>query len=295
MREKWSTRGRITSHLCSSERSSSGLGGSASSELRHGVTFNLARDTDTAFSGGSALNATMRSMVAAFNTNTAAGFGCLGWVLVDMIRYKGKFSLIGACEGVIAGLVGITPAAGYVSPWMAGLIGFLTGAIVACFKKVNEWLRIDDGLEVFKLHGIGGIVGSFLTGIFAQSWVSALDGATLAPGGIDGVGVQVGKQVSRTSRSDLAHAATDSSIQLAEICAIGAWSFTVTCILLLPFKYIPFLKLRISEEKEREGLDRHQFIEGEQIGDWSFFEETRVTHGVPTACRVIVSKGWKSR
>ena len=64
-------------------------------------------------SGGSALNATVRSMYAAFNTNVAASTGAIGWVLVDYIRTKGKFSVVGACEGVIAGLVGITPAAGY--------------------------------------------------------------------------------------------------------------------------------------------------------------------------------------
>lgn len=102
-------------------------------------------------------------MIAAFNTNTAAGFGAIGWVLVDMCRNKGKFSLVGACEGVIAGLVGITPAAGYVSPWLAGLIGFLTAVIVALCDKVNDLLRIDDGLEVFKLHALGGMLGSFFT------------------------------------------------------------------------------------------------------------------------------------
>jgi Amt family ammonium transporter len=79
------------------------------------------------FNGGSALNASIRSMFAAFNTNTAASFGVLGWVLVDYIRTKGHFSVVGACSGAIAGLVGITPCAGYVSLWIAALIGFLTG------------------------------------------------------------------------------------------------------------------------------------------------------------------------
>jgi len=68
-------------------------------------------------------------MMAAFNTNAAAGAGVLGWVLVDYIKHKGKFSVVGACEGAIAGLVGITPAAGYVSPWIAALIGFLTAIV----------------------------------------------------------------------------------------------------------------------------------------------------------------------
>ncbi|KAK4617827.1 Ammonium transporter 1 [Fulvia fulva] len=216
------------------------------------------------FNGGSALNATMRSMYAAFNTNVAASTGVLGWVTVDYIRTGGKFSVVGACEGAIAGLVGITPAAGYVSFWLAAVIGFVTAAICASLQKLNDWLNIDEGLEVFKLHGVGGMVGSFLTGIFADQTISALDGGTLAPGGINGNGVQVGKQ-------------------FAEITAIGSYSFVVTCILLLILKYIPGMHLRVSEEAEMRGLDLDQFCD-EQIGDWEFFEHQEakiVTHGVP--------------
>jgi Amt family ammonium transporter len=81
--------------------------------------------------GGSTLNASMRAMLAAFNTNTAACTGVLGWVLVDYIKHRGKLSVVGACEGAIAGLVGITPAAGFVSVWLAAVIGFLTSVICA--------------------------------------------------------------------------------------------------------------------------------------------------------------------
>lgn len=91
----------------------------------------------------------------------------LGWVTVDYIRHR-KFSVVGACEGAIAGLVGITPAAGYVGVWPAAAIGFITAAVCALLQDLNEWLHLDEGLEVFKLHGIGGMVGSFLTGIFAS-------------------------------------------------------------------------------------------------------------------------------
>jgi Amt family ammonium transporter len=90
-------------------------------------------------------------------------------VLVDFIRHKGKFSVVGACEGAIAGLVGITPAAGYVSVWLAAVIGFLTAIVCALCDNVNDWLHIDEGMDVFKLHGIGGMIGSFLTGLFATS------------------------------------------------------------------------------------------------------------------------------
>jgi Amt family ammonium transporter len=156
-----------------------------------------------------------------------------------------------------AGLVGITPAAGFVSPWIAALIGFLTSVCCALVQDVNKWIGIDEGMDVFKLHGIGGMIGSILTGIFAQSWVSALDGATQAPGGIDGNGVQVGKQ-------------------FAEITSISAYSFVVTCILLYILKYIPYMHLRVSDEAEMVGLDIDQFFD-EQIGDWSMFEQHPLT------------------
>lgn len=199
-------------------------------------------------------------MYAAFNTNTAASTGVIGWVIVDMIKHKGRFSVVGACEGAIAGLVGITPAAGYVSVWMAAVIGFITAVVCALCQNLNEWIHIDEGLDVFKLHGIGGMVGSFLTGIFATSAISMLDGATEASGGLDGNGIQIGKQ-------------------LAEICAISAYSFTVSCILLYAMKYIPGLHLRVTEEAEIMGLDLDQFFD-EQIGDWSLFEESEKSRDV---------------
>lgn len=180
---------------------------------------------------------------------------------MDYIRTRGRFSVVGACEGVIAGLVGITPAAGYVSIWLAAVIGFLTAIVCASLQDLNEWLRIDEGLYVFKLHGVGGMVGSFLTGIFADQAVSALDGSSLYPGGLNGVGVQVGKQ-------------------FAEITSISLYSFGVSCILLLILKYIPGMHLRVSEEAEMLGLDLDQFFD-EQIGDWSAFEPMeKITHGV---------------
>ncbi|PVH88094.1 methylammonium permease 3 [Cadophora sp. DSE1049] len=203
------------------------------------------------FNGGSTLSLTVRSIVAAFNTQIAAGFGVIGWSLVVFIRTRGKFSVVGACEGAIAGLVGITPAAGYVSPWLAGVIGLLTAIVCASLENLNKWIRIDEGLDVFKLHGVGGMVGCFLTGIFATNTVSMVDG-TEAPGGIDGNGLQIG-------------------YQLASICAITAYSFTVSRLFLLVMKYIPGLHLRVSEEVEINGLDGDHFFE-EQIGEWAEFE-----------------------
>ena len=164
----------------------------------------------------------------------------------------------------MAGLVGITPAAGYVQVWPAALIGFLTGVACNSVKGIDSLMGIDEGLDAFKLHGIGGMLGSFLTGIFADEAISFLDGSTIAPGAWNGVGVQVARQ-------------------LADIAAITAWSFVVSCILLYGLKFM-LGSLRVSEEAEMMGLDIDQFFD-EQIGDWSLFHEMEssklqgVTHG----------------
>jgi len=129
---------------------------------------------------------------------------------------------------------------------------------VCCFQNVNEWLHIDDGLEVFKLHGIGGMVGGFLTGIFATSKISSLDGASVYSGAIDGNGIQVAKQ-------------------LAEICAISLYSFSVSVCLLMILKYIPGLHLRVSDEVEILGYDMDQFHE-ETIGEWALWETQPPQH-----------------
>lgn len=203
------------------------------------------------FNGGSALNASVRAMYAAFNTNTAAAAGVLGGVAVDYVRHRGRVRVVGACEGAIAGLVGITPAAGYVSVWLAAVIGFVTAVVCALAHDVTrKWLRVDEGMAVFKLHGIGGMCGSFLTGLFATQSVSMLDGATIASGAIDGNGLQVTKQ-------------------LAEIAAISAYSFVVSALLLVLINYIPGLHLRVPAEAEARGLDLDQLFD-EQIGDWSY-------------------------
>lgn len=195
------------------------------------------------------MSATVRPIYAVFNTNTAAAFGILGWMSMDLIRKKGKFSLVGACEGAIAGLVGITPAAGYVRFWYAALIGFLTGAACSSLHKLNDWIRVDEGLDVFKLHGVGGIIGGLLTGVFADERISALDGNSRHPGAVNGDGSQVGRQ-------------------LAGILAITVYAFVATCAICIALKYSPGLGLRVSAEAEMRGLDMDQFAE-EQVGDWS--------------------------
>jgi ammonia channel protein AmtB len=109
--------------------------------------------------------------------------------------------------------------------------------------------HIDEGLDVFKLHGICGMIGSFLIGIFTSASVSSLGGSLVASGEIDGNGIQV-------------------EHQLADVVSVASSSFTVTCILLMIIIYPPGLHFRISDEAEIQGLDFDQFFE-EDVGDWS--------------------------
>jgi Amt family ammonium transporter len=230
------------------------------------------------FNGGSTLNVTVRAMYAMFNTNSAssllryvrktklilpvaASTGMVGWVLTDYFRKGRKYSLVGSCSGVICGLVGITPCAGFVSVWYAAVIGFVTSVCCAWLDIFTDWINIDEGLDIFRLHGLGGIVGSFLTGVFADHTYSMLDGMTDASGSVNGNGIQI-------------------AYQLAGIAAISSYSFIVSAIILLAMKYIPGLSIRVDEITEIGGLDAYAFYM-EEVGDWSAVQEENIL-GAPT-------------
>ena len=121
------------------------------------------------FNAGSALGANSAAALAFINTFIASSAGCLVWVMVDKLRY-GKSTALGAASGVLAGLVGITPAAGFVAPWaalvMGGLAAFCSFYAIGMVKR--RW-GIDDALDVFAIHGVSGLVGALLVGIFAFS------------------------------------------------------------------------------------------------------------------------------
>jgi ammonium transporter, Amt family len=118
------------------------------------------------FNGGSALSANLRAAMACVVTNLAASVGGVTWVLLDY-RLDRKWSTVGFCSGCIAGLVAITPASGFVPAWSAPIFG-IVGAIACNFAtKLKYILKTDDALDIFAEHGVGGIVGNLLTGIFA--------------------------------------------------------------------------------------------------------------------------------
>ncbi len=118
------------------------------------------------FNGGSAFGSNMRAVVSIVNTNIAASVGGVFWVLLDY-RLMRKWSAVGFCSGAIAGLVAVTPGSGWIPPWAAVIYGIVGAATCNYATKFKYLLDIDDALDIFALHGVGGFMGTILTGIFA--------------------------------------------------------------------------------------------------------------------------------
>jgi Amt family ammonium transporter len=189
------------------------------------------------FNAGSALEANAVAAQAFVNTFLATSAAVLGWTVVEWLG-KGKPSMLGAASGAVAGLVAITPAAGFVGLCGALVIGALAGVI--CLWGVSGLKRLlgaDDALDVFGVHGIGGILGALLTGVFA------------APS-LGGSGIW--DYVTETALPDY-DMATQVWIQLQGVLVTVALSGVVALISFLIVKYT--VGLRVPEEAEREGLD----------------------------------------
>ncbi|MCW8923803.1 MAG: ammonium transporter [Gammaproteobacteria bacterium] len=187
------------------------------------------------FNGGSAVAANGDAGMAILVTHISAACGALTWSVIEWVKY-GKPSALGIVTGMVAGLGTITPASGYVGPAAALFIGVAAGFV--CFLAtvfIKRTLKIDDSLDVFPVHGVGGILGTFLAGIFVSS---ELGGAGLAEG------MTMGGQV---------------GVQLTGIIATLVWTAVVSYgILKLVDRLIG---LRVTEEEETEGLDISQHEE----------------------------------
>ena len=180
------------------------------------------------FNAGSNLEATGIAVLALLNTILATAAAALAWMLIETLVTK-KPSMLGIASGAIAGLVAVTPAAGLIGPMGSIILGAIGG--IACFFAVTSLkkaLGYDESLDVFGIHGVGGIVGAIGTGIFVSP----------ALGGVGVDGYDMGSQVTTQT--------------LGVLVAIG-WSGTVSFVL---FKLIDLtIGLRVKEEDEREGLD----------------------------------------
>ncbi len=181
------------------------------------------------FNAGSALAANGSAGMAMLVTHIGAASGALVWMLIEWIRF-GKPSVLGIVTGMVAGLGTITPASGFVGPIGALMIGSIAGAV--CFmatQLLKRVLKVDDSLDVFPVHGVGGIIGTTLTGVFAAS---SLGGMGLADG------VTMGDQV---------------VVQLIGVVATIGWSGVLSYLLL---KVVDLVAgLRVEADDETQGLD----------------------------------------
>ncbi len=193
------------------------------------------------FNAGSALGAGGRAGMAMLATQVATGAATLGWLAAEWVA-KGKPSVLGAISGAVAGLVAITPASGFVLPGPALIIGIVAG--IVCFwsaTSLKHVLGYDDSLDAFGVHGVGGIVGALLTGVFAYGPLSA---TTAAPDGayVGGMPLFIN--------------------QVYAVAATLIYSGIATLVILFVVKIL--VGLRVNEEEEREGLD--VVLHGERLG-----------------------------
>ena len=181
------------------------------------------------FNGGSALGANDNASSAIINTHLAASAAALAWLLIEKLQL-GKPTTIGWATGAIAGLATITPAAVFVSPGAAMLFG-LFGAVICygAIQAIKQRLRIDDSLDVFAVHGVGGMVGTLLLGVFLSS-------------DLGGTGYFAGMDM-----------ASQMAAQALGIGAVALWSATMTVILALMVSIL--FPMRVEQEEEIEGLD----------------------------------------
>lgn len=202
------------------------------------------------FNAGSALGATGLAASAFVTTNVAAAAGMIGWALVDYIRHR-KVTTLGAVSGAVAGLVAITPAAGFVSPLSAILIGLLAGLACAYAVGLKARFGYDDTLDVVGVHAVGGVVGALLIGFLAQTAVN--------PAGANGLLFGGGW--------------TLLGYQAIAVGAAVAFAFVATWILL---KLVDFaVGLRVRPDQEIMGLDQ-----GLHAEDGYVFAEP-ITESVP--------------
>jgi ammonium transporter, Amt family len=191
------------------------------------------------FNAGSALGANGLASSAFMATHTAASLAALGWMIAEWIK-TGKPTMLGAASGAVAGLVAITPASGFVTPLAAMVIGFAAGVVCYSACMLKSKFGYDDSLDVVGVHGVGGILGALMTGIFATRAIN--------PAGNDGL------------------LYGNPTLLLTQLIAVGATVVFVAVgsgVILLVLKAT--IGLRVTEDEERQGLDLSQHSESAYV------------------------------
>jgi Amt family ammonium transporter len=186
------------------------------------------------FNAGSALAASALATSAFVATHMATAAAAMSWSIAEWIK-NGRPSALGAISGAVAGLVAITPAAGFVAPMPALAIGFIAGLV--CYwmvTKVKSIFGYDDALDAFGVHGAGGTIGALLTGVFAQQVINPIFGAGKPVGGLDGHWGQIGNQI---------------------VGVLIAWGFALVGTIVLLKITDMITGVRVTEAEEIEGLD----------------------------------------
>ena len=179
------------------------------------------------FNAGGALGANSLAATAFINTDLGASAAMVTWLIISWIREKSP-SFVGVLTGAVAGLATITPGAGFVKPWAAIIIGVLAGIICYAAVQFRKKLDWDDALDVWGVHGVGGIIGTILLGIFASKDVNGISG--LIEGDVHQFGIQI----------------------FGTLLA-SAYAFVITMLILKVVN--KFLPVRVTPEEERIGLD----------------------------------------
>jgi Amt family ammonium transporter len=214
------------------------------------------------FNAGSALGANGLASSAFMATHTAASLAALGWMMAEWIK-TGKPTMLGAASGAVAGLVAITPASGFVTPLAAIVIGLAAGVVCYSACMLKSKFGYDDSLDVVGVHGVGGILGAILTGVFATKAIN--------PAGNDGL------------------LYGNPSLVVTQLIAVGvtvAFVAVGSAVILLVLKAV--MGLRVSEQEERMGLDLSQHSESAYVFT-SDYDELTTSHSsgnIPAAAKI---------
>ena len=216
------------------------------------------------FNAGSALGANGLASSAFMATHTAASMAALGWMIAEWFK-SGKPTMLGAASGAVAGLVAITPASGYVTPLSAIVIGLAAGVVCysACLAK--SMFGYDDSLDVVGVHGVGGILGAILTGVFASKAIN--------PAGNDGL---------------IYGNASLVVTQLTAVAVTVVFAAVGTAVILLVLKAV--MGLRVTEQEERMGLDLSQHSETAYVFGSGDYDETVGSHSGSSASKTAAQR-----